>query len=190
MSRIAIITGSTRPGRRSPSVAQWVLEQADGRVDATFTIVDLADFDLPHLNEPVPAAMGPNYVHAGTRTWSDTIASFDGFVFVTPEYNHSMPGVLKDAVDYLYDEWSNKAAGFVSYGIDGGVRAVEQMRLVMAEVGIADVRHQVALSLFHDFSGEVPQPNDHAIATLSVMLDEVVAWSLALAPLRSVEVPA
>jgi NAD(P)H-dependent FMN reductase len=101
-----------------------------------------------------------------------------------------MPGVLKDAVDYLYDEWSNKAAGFVSYGIDGGVRAVEQMRLVMAEVGIADVRHQVALSLFHDFSDEVPRPNDHAIATLSVMLDEVVAWSRALAPLRAVEVPA
>ncbi|MGA8117667.1 MAG: NAD(P)H-dependent oxidoreductase, partial [Actinocatenispora sp.] len=112
------------------------------------------------------------------------------FVFVTPEYNHSMPGALKNAIDFLYAEWSNKAAGFVSFGLHGGTRAVEHLRLVLAEVKVADVRTQVVLSLFADFEiDDMSQPGTFTPgprqeATLTRMLDEVVAWSGALRPLR------
>ncbi|GGN80189.1 hypothetical protein GCM10011579_065480 [Streptomyces albiflavescens] len=94
-------------------------------------MIDLHDHPLPHLDEPAPAPVSPGrYQHEHTRAWADTIASFDGFVMVTPEYNHSFPGVLKNAIDSLYAEWNNKAVGFVSYGGGGGTRAVEQLRLI------------------------------------------------------------
>lgn len=151
MIRIAIVTGSTRPGRKAATVAQWVLDHAAERGDAnTFEVVDIAEFHLPLLDEPRPAAMGPPYRHSHTQRWAEVIASFDAFVFVTPEYNHSIPGALKNAIDFLYVEWIDKVAGFVSYGLNGGTRAVEHLRQVMAEVHVADVRSQVALSLFSD----------------------------------------
>ena len=154
--RIAVIVGSTRPGRRCEEVAGWVLDRARAREDAEVALVDLADFDLPLLDELAPAAHGPDhYEHAHTKAWAETIGSFDAFVFVTPEYNHSMPGALKNAIDFLYREWHNKAAGFVSYGIDaGGSRASEQLRLVMGELQVADVRASVALSLMDDYAGD------------------------------------
>lgn len=147
MPKVAIIVGSTRPGRRAEAVARWVHDLAVTRDDATFEIVDLADYPLPHLDEPAAAGMGPqHYSHPHTKEWAAKVASFDGYVFVTPEYNHSTTGVLKNAIDFLYTEWNNKAAGFVSYGATGGTRAVEHLRLIMAELQVADVRHQVALS--------------------------------------------
>lgn len=187
MIRIAIITGSTRPGRRSAAVAHWVEEIATRQHDDIgFEVVDLADHDLPHLDEPVAAAMNDGYAHAHTRRWADTIASFDAYIFVTPEYNHSMPGVLKNAIDYLYSEWHDKAAGFVGYGIHGGVRAVEQLRLVLAELQVADVRAQVALSLSTDFSdGAIPLPSRQHERTLEAMLSQLIRWAEALAPLRA-----
>ena len=111
------------------------------RTDAEFEFVDIADFKLPLLDEPVPPSMG-QYTHEHTKTWAKKIASFDGYVFVTPEYNHGISGALKNAIDYLYREWNNKAAGFVSYGSANGVRAVEHLRLVMAELMVATVRAQ------------------------------------------------
>lgn len=125
------------------------------------------------------------YSHHHTKKWAATIAAYDGFVFVTPEYNHGTTGVLKNAIDYLYAEWNNKSAGFVSYGSAGGVRAVEQLRLVMGELQVADVRQQVQFSLFHDFedfSTFVPGPQHEA--TASTMFDQVVAWAQALTPVR------
>jgi len=184
MTRIAIITGSTRPGRKSLTVARWVHEAASRRTDAEFDIVDLVEHDLPHLDEPVAAAMSKDYRHPRTRHWSSTIAAYDGFVVVTPEYNHSMPGVLKNAIDYLYTEWHDKSAGFVGYGTQGGTRAVEQLRLVMAELQVADVRAQVALSLFTDCDGAELAPGTHQAAALDTTLDQVVRWADALAPLR------
>lgn len=184
MTRIAIITGSTRPGRKALTVAHWVHEAASRRTDAEFTIVDIAEHDLPHLDEPVAAAMSTDYLHPRTRRWSSTIAAYDGFVVVTPEYNHSMPGVLKNAIDHLYTEWHDKSAGFVGYGTHGGIRAVEQLRLVMAELQVADVRAQVALSLFTDFDGAELTPGNHQAAALETTLDQVVRWAGALAPLR------
>jgi len=184
MINIAIIVGSTRPGHKAAAVARWVNCHAAARDDATFRIVDLAEFDLPHLDEPEPAATG-RYCRDHTPDWAARVAGFDGFVFVTPEYNHSTSGVLKNAIDFLYAEWNNKAAGFVGYGVNGGTRAVEHLRMIMAELQIADVRAQVSLSVFTDFvDGEV-RPAAHQHMALSTMLDQVVAWAAALRPLRS-----
>ena len=184
MSRIGIILGSTRPNRNGAQVAQWVYEIASRRSDAEFELVDLRDYPLPHLDEPLPPAMG-QYQNDHTKQWSDKIASFDGFVFVTPEYNHGTSGVLKNAIDYLYTEWNNKAVGFVSYGAVGGARAAEHLRLVAGELQMADVRQQVTLSLATDFENfSVFKPGDYNLATLDTLLDQVIAWSIALAPLR------
>jgi len=110
MLKVGIIVGSTRPGRNSEGVAKWVYEVASERADAEFALVDLADFPLPHLDEPQPPSRG-QYSKAHTKVWSKTIDAFDAFVFVTPEYNHGTSGVLKNAIDYLYREWNDKAVG-------------------------------------------------------------------------------
>jgi NAD(P)H-dependent FMN reductase len=184
MSRIGIILGSTRPNRNGEQVAQWVYEIASRRSDAEFELVDLRDYPLPHLDEPLPPSMG-QYQNEHTRQWADKIASFDGFIFVTPEYNHSTSGVLKNAIDYLFAEWNNKAVGFVSYGGVGGARAAEHLRLVAGELQMADVRQQVALSLLTEFENfSVFKPGEYNRAALDTMLDQVIAWSTALAPLR------
>ncbi|MET9437238.1 NAD(P)H-dependent oxidoreductase [Streptomyces sp. NPDC006551] len=185
MTRIAIILGSTRPGRNGEAVANWVLDIAKQRTDAEYELVDIADFKLPHLDEVVPPSLG-QYAQPHTKAWAERIASFDGYVFVTPEYNHSTSGALKNAIDFLYKEWNNKAAGFVSYGSVGGTRAVEHLRLVMGELQVADVRNQVALSLHTDFENFSEfQPADHQAGAVSGVLDQVVAWSGALAQLRA-----
>src|SRR4029450_10502310 len=150
MLNVAIILGSTRPGRNGEAVAKWVYDIARRRTDATFELIDLMDFTLPLLDEPLPPSLG-QYHHPHTKAWAAKISEFDAFVFVTPEYNHGIPAALKNAIDYLFREWNNKAAGFVSYGSAGGARAVEQLRLVMAELMVADVRAQVMLSLATDF---------------------------------------
>ena len=183
--RIGIIIGSTRPGRVGDQVARWVYEQATERDDADFEIVDLADYSLPHLDEALPAASG-QYANAHTKAWADKIASFDGFVFVTPEYNHSTSGSLKNAIDFIYAEWNDKAAGVVSYGAAMGLRAAEHLRLIMGELQIADVRQQVGFSLmtdFENFSTFAPGPQ-HAKG-ISTQLDQVVAWSGALQGVRA-----
>src|SRR6478736_5103597 len=150
MPRIGVILGSTRPGRRGEQVARWVMDVARRRSDGVFELVDLADHPLPHLDEPLPPNMG-RYQNAHTQAWAATIGRFDGFVFVTPEYNHSTSGVLKNAIDFLYAQWNNKAMGVVSYGLVGGARAAEHLRLIAGELQMADVRTNVALSLFTDF---------------------------------------
>ncbi len=187
MTRIGIIIGSTRPGRNGEAVARWVYTIASQRADADYELIDLLDFHLPHLDEPMPPSLG-QYSKAHTIAWAAKIASFDGFVFVTPEYNHSTSGALKNAIDFLYKEWNNKAVGFVSYGSAGGTRAVEHLRLIAGELQMADVRSQVALSLHADFEHYTRfKPGDHHLASLSAMLDQVVAWSGALAALRAAD---
>ena len=184
MVRIAIILGSTRPGRIGEAVARWVHGIAGQRKDAEYEFVDIKDFDLPLLDEPVPPARG-QYSKPHTKTWAAKIASFDGFVFVSPEYNHGISGALKNAIDFLYAEWNNKAAGFVSYGSAGGARAVESLRLVMGELMVADVRAQVMLSLFTDFENySVFKPAPQHEKSVNTMLDQVVSWSTALQSVR------
>lgn len=183
--RIGIILGSTRPGRVGEQVARWVLEQASARNDAEFELVDLADFQLPHLDEPVPPSMG-QYSKDHTKAWADKIASFDGFVFVSPEYNRAPSGVLKNALDYLYSEWNDKAASIVTYGAAAsGLRAAEALRLILGELQIADVRQAVGFSLTHDFEHySVFKPGAHHVPSLATQLDQLVAWAGALRTVR------
>ncbi|HZM36281.1 MAG TPA: NAD(P)H-dependent oxidoreductase [Burkholderiales bacterium] len=182
--KIAIITGSTRPGRNNIAVARWVFQLAATRRDANFELVDIADYHLPLLDEPLPPALG-RYSHEHTKRWAAKIASFDGYVFVVPEYNHGTSAALKNALDYLYAEWNDKAAGFVSYGAIGGARAVEHLRTVMGNLKLADVTTQVMLSLFTDFENmAVFRPDPRHEAKLHVMLDEVIGWAGALRGLR------
>jgi NAD(P)H-dependent FMN reductase len=184
MLKFAIIIGSTRPGRVGEAVARWAYELAQKRRDAEFELVDIKDFNLPLLDEPVPPSQG-KYSKEHTKKWAAKIASFDGYVFVTLEYNHGISGALKNAIDFLYAEWNNKAAGFVGYGSAGGARAVEHLRLVMAEVQVATVRNQVALSLFTDFENYTTfKPASYHENSVSQMLDQLVACSGAMKTLR------
>jgi NAD(P)H-dependent FMN reductase len=183
--KIAVVAGSTRPGRRSRQVADWVLARATSRGGADFEMLDLADYDLPLLDEPMPPSLG-DYRHEHTKVWARTISRFDGFVFVTAEYNHSVPGALKNALDYLYAEWNNKAAGFVSYGSAGGVRAVENLRLIAGELQMADVRAQVALPFATDFENFTTfTPSGTAEEALGPLLDQLISWTTALKSIRT-----
>ncbi len=185
--RIAIIIGSTRPGRVGEAVAQWVHDIASARSDAGYELVDLKDFNLPLLDEPVPPSRG-QYSKEHTKAWAAKVASFDGFVFVTPEYNHGIPAALKNAIDFLYKEWNNKAAGFVGYGGAGGARAVEGLRLVMGEMQIADVRQQVMLSLATDFENYTKfKPAASQAQAVGAMLDQLAAWATAMRGVRQGE---
>ncbi len=184
MLKIAIIIASTRPGRKGEAVGKWAYEIAQKRADASFELVDLAEFNLPHLDEPIPASLG-QYSHEHTRVWSAKIESFDGYVFVTPEYNHSIPSALKTSLDFLYREWNNKAAGFIGYGATMAARAIEHLKSVLVELQVAIVRTQVGLSMFTDFENfSVFKPAPRQEKLVNDMLDQLIAWSNALRPLR------
>ena len=150
MLKIAIITGSTRPGRVNEQVAKWVLKETQKRGDAEYTLVDIQDMNLPLLDEGIPAAYN-QYQQPHTKAWAKAIGQYDGYVIVTPEYNHSTSAALKNSLDYLFSEWNNKAVGFVGYGSANGVRAVEHLRQIAGELMMADVRTAVQLSIFTDF---------------------------------------
>lgn len=183
--RIGIILGSTRPGRNGKAVADWIVERAQGREGATYELIDLADYPLPHLDEPLPPAMG-QYQHDHTKEWAAKVAEFDGFVFVTPEYNHSMSGVLKNAIDFLQAQWHNKAAALVGYGGAGGARAVEHLRGVLSEVQVAHVRQTMAFSFFTDFENfSVFKPADLHLDYANVMFDQLESWAGALKATRA-----
>src|SRR5256886_5975774 len=158
---MGIILGSTRPNRNGEQVARWVLEAASRRHDAHFELLDLRDYPLPHLDEPLPPSFG-QYQNEHTRQWAAKIASFDGFVIVTPEYNHGTAGVLKNAIDYLYAEWNNKAVGFVSYGGTGAAPAAEHPPPAPRAPQSAHGPQQVVLSLITEFENfTVFKPGDY-----------------------------
>ncbi|PLR78850.1 NADPH-dependent oxidoreductase [Bacillus sp. V3-13] len=175
---IGIILGSTRQGRVSPQVGNWVKEIADKRGDANYEIVDIADFKLPFLGEGTGN-------EPGLKAWSEKLSSLDGFVFIVQEYNHSITGALKNALDSARDEWNNKAAGIVSYGSTGGARAAEHLRGILGELLVADVRVHPTLSLFTDFeSFRTFKPAELHLDNVNAMLDQTIAWSKALKTLR------
>jgi NAD(P)H-dependent FMN reductase len=184
MIRIAIVLGSTRPGRLGKAVAEWVKARSMEREDAAFELLDIADFRLPMLDEPLPPSRG-RYSHEHTQAWASAVNPFDGYIFVTGEYNHSIPGALKNALDYLYLEWTNKAAAFVSYGSSGGTRAVEHLRCVAGELQMADVRAQVVLPFGTEFENyRTFRPTPAAERNLETVFDQVIAWARALRVLR------
>ena len=175
---IGIILGSTRQGRVSPQVGEWVKGLADKRGDANYEIVDIADFNLPFLfttdgSEP------------GIASWGQKIDSLDGFIFIVQEYNHSITGALKNALDTAQAQWNHKAAGIVSYGSTGGARAAEHLRGICGELLIGDVRTHPTLSLFTDFeNGSDFKPQDLHLDNVNMMLDQVISWSTALKTVR------
>lgn len=183
--KIAIIVGSTRPGRKGSQVGEWVHKQISARTDAEFELVELADFNLGLLAEPtVPGSANRNYENPETRVWSEAVDSYDGFVWVTPEYNHGVPAAFKNAFDLLYPEWVHKGVGLVSYGVDGGVRAVEHWRTILANAQMHVVRAQVSLSTFTDFDNGEFIPGQRRPGELKTVLDQLVATTAACACLR------
>lgn len=184
MSKIAIVTGSTRPGRINKGVAEWVLAQARQRGDADYEIVDIADFNLPVLDEAYPAGF-QNYQNDHTKAWSAKIAEFDGYIFIAGEYNHSVQPALANAISYLNVEFNNKAAGIVGYGSAFGVRAAEHLRAILSELQVAHVQKTGMFSLFTDFENfSTFKPTELQAASLAPMLDQLVPWTRALQSLR------
>ena len=187
MSKIAVVTGSTRPNRINRGVADWVLARAQERLDAEVELVDIADYDLPLLDEALPAAYG-QYQNEHTRAWAAKIAEFDGFIFVTPEYNHSVAPALANALSFLNAEWANKAAGIVGYGSANGVRAIEHLRGILSELQVAHVQKTGVFSLFTDFENfSTFAPTEMQADSADQMLPQLLAWTKAMETERADE---
>ncbi|MGH9210508.1 MAG: NADPH-dependent FMN reductase [Acidimicrobiales bacterium] len=178
---IAVIVGSTRAGRFGPTVANWFVTQAQVRDDMALDLVDLADVDLPPALPRQPSPSVQDYIARLDRA--------DGFVVVTPEYNHGYPASLKQAIDVAYHEWQAKPVAFVSYGgTAGGLRAVEQLRQVFAELHATTVRDTVSFHMAHtafDAAGEPVDTSGCSTAAKS-LLDQLAWWAAALRTARAV----
>ena len=144
--RIGIVIGSTREGRFGEKPAHWIHEIAKQRTDLAFELIDLRDHPLPFFNEPRSPRLGPVNNEAA-RLWADKLATLDGLIVVTPEYNHGPGAVLKNALDYAYTEFVHKPIGFVGYGGAGAARAVEQLRLIAIALQMAPVGHAVHVGM-------------------------------------------
>jgi NAD(P)H-dependent FMN reductase len=181
--KIAIVIGTTRAARFGHKPAQWIQVIAAERDDITTEIVDLRDFPMPFFDEVASNAWVPSQNPVAQR-WQQKVAEFDGYIFVTAEYNHSMPAVLKNAFDYAAPEWNKKAAGLVGYGSVGGARAVEHLRLVAAELQLATVRTGVYIQ-GADFmavwkEGKELKDISYLQTGVKDMLDQLVWWTRAL----------
>ena len=181
MTKIMIVVGSVRPGRVGLPIAQWVEKavEADGRFEIDF--VDLAELNLPLMDEPNHPRM-QQYTHQHTRDWSARVAAVEGFVFVTPEYNHSYSPALKNALDYLAVEWWRKPAGFVSYGgVSAGSRGVTALEPVLAMLGIVRAGAAVEIPLLTPrIVDDAFVPNDKEEAILGKLLGELALLADAL----------
>lgn len=183
MTKVAIVTGSTRPGRLNRQVADWVLENSKAE-GATFEIVDIADFDLPVLDEPYPAAY-QNYTKEHTKKFSAKIAEFDAYIFVVAEYNHTVAPALTNAISFLNAEFNNKAAGIVGYGSVSGARAIEHLRNVLSELQVAHVQRTVMFNLFTDFEEFTTfKPSEINTGQLEPMLEQLLPWAKAMNTVR------
>ena len=182
MTRIAILVGSTRPGRNGLAVARWVTQPADAHGGFDVELVDLAEVGLPVFDEPEHPRL-QRYTHQHTRDWSAIVDRADAFVFVTPEYNHSFPASLKNALDHLSLEWADKAAGIVSYGgVSAGLRAATALKPVLAALRVAPVLEAVSVPFFSQFLDEDDEfvPNAELEAGGKAMLDELARVTTAL----------
>ncbi len=184
--KIHVVLGSTREGRLGEPVARWFGAIAEQRDDLDVELVDLRDWDLPFLTTPVPPAMAPP-TDPLTQRWEAKVAEADGYVLVTPEYNHGYPAALKNALDHVFQPWRRKPVSFVGYGGPaGGVRAVEQLRQVVVELEMVPLRHQVAIArayMAFDDDGALRDPW-HA-ADAERLLDELAWWAAALRTARA-----
>ncbi len=185
--RIGIVIGSTRPSRFGEKPASWIYDIAKKRTDLDFELIDLRDYKLPLFNEPISPAWGQLKNEEALR-WQEKLASLDGFILVTPEYNHSTSAVLKNALDYAFKEFVRKPVAFVGYGSVGAARAVEHLRLITAELQMVSVRHAVHigggdfLALFQQ--GKSFDDFPHLAQSAVPMLDELAWWTKTLKPAR------
>ncbi|PLS81753.1 NADPH-dependent FMN reductase [Candidatus Saccharibacteria bacterium] len=189
MVKIKVITGSSRPGRFNIQPARWIADLAEQRDEVEVELVDLAELNLPFMDEPMPPSMANGlYQHEHTIKWAKTIADADGFIFVTPEYNHSYSAILKNAIDYLFFEWHYKPASFVSYGsVAGGARSVEHLRGIAAEIKLYDIREQVLIpNLWGGLNdnGEY-QFTDKQAEDANALLDQLVFWAAKMKDARA-----
>jgi len=182
--KIGIVVGSVRKGRNAEAVSKWMYNFAAQRNDANYELVDLINYRLPLLGQEIPVDEQEE-ANAAIKNWSQKMAIYDGYIFITPEYNHAVGGALKNALDYLKPELNNKAASFVGYGSLGGARAHENMRLILGELQVADVQTAVTFSLMTDFDNmTLFNPADYHERNANTMLDQLLAWSGALKTLR------
>jgi NAD(P)H-dependent FMN reductase len=184
--RLAIIVGSTRPGRVGPVFAEWLRAAAGEHGKFEPVLADLVEFNLPILDEPHHPRLG-KYEKAHTKAWSQAVGAADAFVFVMPEYNYFAPPSVVNAVDYLVREWAYKPAGFLSYGgISGGMRSVQSLKPLLTTLKVMPIPEAIVLPAFAqhlDDKGHFT-PNDMAATSATTMLDELHRWSVALKPMR------
>ncbi len=177
---IQVILGSIREGRRSGPVAQWAFERASARTGVTVELIDLKTWALPLFDFAQFPSEG-NYRNPLQKRWADTIARADGYIFVSPEYNHGYTAALKNALDYLYAEWNRKPASFVSFGNAEGARGIQQLRLVLVELEMAPQATAVHLrSVTDKIHGGVFIPDPREEKRFGLMMDELVWWGDAL----------
>jgi NAD(P)H-dependent FMN reductase len=179
MIKIKILTGSVRPGRFNIQPANWIYELSQKRTDIEFELLDLKEINLPLLDESIPPSQH-QYSKEHTKKWAKIIGEADGFIFVTPEYNHGVSPVLKNAIDYLWYEWHHKPVSYISYGSQaGGARAVEHLRGVAGETKMYDLRDQIVLSNFweeKDENGNYQFSEKH-VALANKILDDLIFWA-------------
>ena len=182
-----VVICSTRPGRIGPAIAGWFHAVAAASEKFNAVLVDIADFNLPIYNEPEHPRL-QKYTHDHTKAWSKSVASADAFVFVTPEYNAGPPPSLLNALNYVFNEWNYKPAGFVSYGgISGGVKAVQIEKIILNTLKMVPLVESVMLPVVREFIGKdgTFNPTELHAASAKALIDELARWSKALSTMRS-----
>lgn len=190
MLKFAIIISSTRETRFADKPTKWVKDIADQRSDASFEVLDLRDYPMPFFEEAASSAWMPSTNEVAVK-WQQKLTEFDGFIFITAEYNHGPTAVLKNALDYASVEWNKKPAAFVGYGSVGGARAVEQLRTIAIELQMANIKTAVFIQ-GADFMGAWRQgaaleDMDHLQPGVKALLDELVWWGQALKTARAAD---
>lgn len=182
--KFAIIGGSIRQNRAGRAIAEWLKAQFEDS-EHEYEIVDIADFNLPLLSwDEIPGMQGGVYTNEAQSAWGAKVAEFDGYVILTPEYNHSIPGALKNAIDLLAPEWVYKTVGYVTYGASGGARAAVAAREVFANFSAFQIRPQLAFSIFTDFADGAFAPNERAAQEARDFAGELEKVAAATASLR------
>ena len=187
MIKIQVIIGSTRQNRFGDKPAKWIMEELKKKENFKAELIDLRDYQLPFFNEPMsPATSKGNYTNEAAKKWAQKVAEADGYIMVTPEYNHGYSAVLKNALDYVYAEWNNKPVAFVAYGSMGGARAVEQLRGVAVELQMAQIRAAVHIPAFWTLlDGKGNLKTETLQKAADTMFQQLEWWSTALKAARS-----
>jgi NAD(P)H-dependent FMN reductase len=173
MKKLLVIFGSTRPSRAGLPIGQWVFKTAQEAKFFDVSFVDLAEMNLPLLDEPGhPSAQ--NYTQEHTKKWSKIVEDADAFIFVTPEYDYFPPASLVNAVQFLFKEWANKPAGIVSYGgVSGGLRSTQALRLLLSGANLHTLYASVSIAFFSQYINEQNEvkPNEHMTTGINGLIN-------------------